>query len=84
LHPSRTRTFISGYTIDILRSKNDRELFYYLVTKDGSTEIVSIGHDQSYEEAEKEAVWTVRLLTGEADAEKQGRLFDFPGKSSVA
>ena len=59
LAPARTRLFIADYIVD-LHQRND--VTYYAISRNGSNDIVSMGHEATYEEAEKSARWTVGQL----------------------
>ena len=59
LAPARTRLFVGDYLID-LHQRND--VTYYAISRNGSNDIISMGHETTYEEAEKSARWTVGEL----------------------
>jgi hypothetical protein len=59
LAPARTRLFVGDYIID-LHQRND--VTYYAISRNGSNDILSMGHEATYEEAEKSARWTVGQL----------------------
>jgi hypothetical protein len=60
LAPMRTRLFIADYIVD-LHQRND--VTYYAISRNGSNDIVSMGHETTYEEAERSARWTVSQQT---------------------
>lgn len=50
---------VGQYVVD-LRGRDD--CTYYAITKAGSDEILSIGHESTVEEAEASALWTIGQL----------------------
>jgi hypothetical protein len=59
LEPGRARLCAGQYIVD-LQDRND--CTYYAITRNGSNEILSIGHEATVEEAEASALWTIAQL----------------------
>jgi hypothetical protein len=57
--PARSRLFIGDYIVD-LHERND--VTYYAISRHGSDDILSIGHELTYAEAEQSARWTINQL----------------------
>jgi hypothetical protein len=65
LLPNRTRLFAKDFILDIVEASYGKKLFYYTVHNRATGEIVSLGHESSYERAHAAALYTFRHLTGE-------------------
>ena len=59
LSSDRTRLFIGQYIVDF-HQRND--VTYYAISKEGHSDILSMGHEQTPEEAEASARWTIKEL----------------------
>jgi hypothetical protein len=67
LDPGRARLCVGQYIVDL---HNRNGCAYYAITKTGSDEILSMGHESTMDEAEASALWTI------------GQLIVFPGTCS--
>jgi len=59
LSPTCSRLFVGDYIVD-MHERND--CTYYAISKVGSNDILSIGHETTYQEAEALARWTISQL----------------------
>jgi hypothetical protein len=59
LSASRTRLFIGDYVVD-LHERSDYT--YYAISKKGCDDIISMGHETTYADAEASARWTITQL----------------------
>jgi hypothetical protein len=59
LEPGRARLCAGQFIVD-LHNRND--CTYYAISKTGSNDILSIGHESTIEEAEASALWTIAQL----------------------
>lgn len=55
----RSRLFVGEFVIDF-HQRND--VTYYAISKNGSNDILSMGHEQTASEAEDAARWTISEL----------------------
>jgi hypothetical protein len=63
---SKSRLLLGDYVVD-LHERND--CTYYAITKTGSNDIVSMGHELTFSEAEASARWTISQLDPNATAD---------------
>lgn len=61
--PKRTRLLAGDFILDIVETGSDRS-FAYTVHRRSSGEILTVGDAETFEEAERGAVWTVQQITG--------------------
>jgi hypothetical protein len=65
LFPQRTRLFTKDYILEIVDVDYGESFYYYTVHRRTTGEILTLGHERTYELAQRSAVRTLRELTGE-------------------
>ena len=64
--PKRTRLTSGDYILDIIEAQYSEKLYYYTVHNCASGEIVALGHEQTFEDAQQAAEAAMRTILGHA------------------
>lgn len=62
--PQRTRLISGEYILDIIEAQYSEKLYYYTVHRRESGEIVTLGHESTFEEARTAAANAMQKLVG--------------------
>jgi len=62
--PNRSRLFSADFILDVIEAEYEATVFYYMVHRRSSGEILTMGQENSREDAERQAIWSLQQLTG--------------------
>lgn len=64
--PQRTQLTSGDYILDIIEAQYTQKLYYYTVHNTVSGEIVALGHEQTFAEAQRAAEMGMQTVLGHA------------------
>ena len=64
MNPQRSRLISGDYILDIVAVDDPERLYYYMVHRQSSGDIIALGHERSWDAAETTAIWTVKQTLG--------------------